>query len=200
MKSSLAISVVTTLLAFLTIASPAVADDDGHIYLNAKDAPKPAKLKDPKGGEHMGDYGDYPPFQLVPGAYNPKGDVVFQRAIADWLDPFTLPHSRADCSSWASGHIPFDGDWKTCVGWTVHWQYHYNRLNLLVSTSAPGDISGAIDSCLQTAAVIAILAGVSTGGSAVVPSFEGAMTTCLASKLSLISAKAWIDGYWGNWG
>lgn len=93
-----------------------------------------------------------------------NGTTFFERDLGRWPDPFTLPQSRMECSQWASGQIPFDGEWRACTGWTVQWKRMYSTLRIQVSTADPSDISKAVDECLMTAGVAGALAAIATSG------------------------------------
>jgi hypothetical protein len=172
---------------------------DGEIYLTPFTPKNGAAPK--LGGEpgYMGPYGADDLFQYDD---NDKSTLkgLYTRKLARWKDPLTLPHSRMDCVKWAKGHIPFDGDYKICIGWKTQWQWMYVTAWLRVETAEESDIGGAIDGCLRDAAIAAALAAIVTGGSAAVGTFETVMKGCLASKLpKLVNAAVWTDSKWGDW-
>lgn len=187
-------------------AIPAFAGDgaetkqlDGELYLVPAPPSKGAMPK--QGGEpgYMGPYGTDDLFQYEDNEKSAlKG--LFTRKLARWKDPLTLPHSRMDCVKWAKGHIPFDGDYKICIGWKTQWQWMYVTAWLRVETVDESDIGGAINTCLRDAAVAAALAAIVTGGSAAVGTFGTVMKGCLASKLpKLVNVAVWTDSSWGGW-
>jgi hypothetical protein len=168
---------------------------DGQIWFSAKDAPAYRSSKD---SDLIGPGEKGTRFKLS----SPKssGTTLFERTIARWKDPTTLPHSREECVSWAHGDIPFDGEWKTCNGWKVQWQYMYTSAYVRVSTAKPEDISEKIDKCLNTAAVAGAVSGIVSGGSAAITTFEVALKACLVMELpSLVTVSAWTSSGWGDY-
>ncbi|CAE6753375.1 hypothetical protein [Nitrospira defluvii] len=167
---------------------------DGQIWLKESEAP-PSRLRgdnnqlEPNGG---------PWFRLDTPKLN--GTTFFERDLGRWKDPLTLPQSRTECSNWASGDIPFDGQWRTCVGWTVQWRWMYSTLRVQVSTAKQEDISKALDECLATAGVAGALTAIATGGSAGLSAFGASLQACLISKIpSLVSVTPSLPGGWGDW-
>jgi hypothetical protein len=205
MRKSILSLLAASALAVMQVA-PAFAEDstntdqlDGELYLSPPSSEKGATPK--PGGEpgYMGPYGADDLFQYED---NDKSQLkgLFTRKLARWKDPLTLPHSRMSCVKWAKGHIPFDGDYKICIGWKTQWQWMYVTAWLRVETGEESDIGNAINSCLRDAAIAAALAAIVTGGSAAVGTFETVMKGCLASKLpKLLHVAVWTDSRWGDW-
>jgi hypothetical protein len=169
---------------------------DGEIFLEESDVPPPTQ---------RGMSGNFAPFgqeRTFQFENSNKGikNTIYERQIARWKDPLTLPHSRSECVKWTTGHIPFDGDYKICVGWKIQWQWMYVSAFLRVTTANPQDIGHAVDECFKTAAVAAAIAAVITGGSAAVGTFESVMKGCLVAKLpDLGSVTAYTTSAWGPW-
>jgi hypothetical protein len=188
------------LTALLSTAALAQTDPalDGQIFLSDEGArTSPPGPPDGKAGS-FGPFGGEAPFVFTPPKAG-KG-VIYQREIAHWKDPLTLPHSRAECVKWSSGHIPFDGDWKTCIGWKVQWQWMVVTAWLSVTTTNPEDIRKSVNECFTDAAVVGAVAGVISGGSAALGTFEGVMKGCLVAKLTdLVSVRAYTTAAWGPW-
>lgn len=182
-------------LCALAIATSASAQQklDGRIFL--KEADVPNELWSPSlPGETRG-----PRFSIDRPRAGTKS-VIYERALARWKDITTLPQSREECVDWAWGDIPFDGQWKTCIGWKVQWRWMYTTAYVRIATADQADIGTALDDCLKTAACAGALAGIISGGSAAITTFEGVLKACLVSKLpSLISVAAWTSSGWGDW-
>jgi hypothetical protein len=199
MKSSnILLFLLPLTLPFLSFAQTGrpTKELDGQIWLTQKDAPPPIVYND---SDYLGPNGVGAAWFRV---LSPKATAttLYQRDLAKWKDPLTLPQSRAECAKWAIIHIPLDGDVKTCVGWTTQFKWMYNTLKVRVTTADSADIGKALDDCLSTAAVAGALAGVISGGHAAVPTFETALKACLILKLpSLTSVTVWIDSAWGGW-
>jgi hypothetical protein len=205
MRRSLLSLLTASALAFVQVV-PAFAQDktktdqlDGELYLSAPAKDRGAMSK--PGGEpgYAGPYGADQLFQYDDDEKSTlKG--LFTRKLGRWKDPLTLPHSRMECVKWAKGDIPFDGQYKICIGWKTQFQWMYVTAWLRVETATESDIGGAINGCLRDAAIAAALAAIVTGGSAAVGTFETVMKGCLASKLpKLLTVAVWTDSKWGDW-
>lgn len=130
---------------------------------------------------------------------------VWEKEIASWPDPFTVPHSRSECVKWA---YPWPGS-KICIGWKVQWQKMYGHLWLIVTLAIPGDIEGAINDALRDATVAATLAGVVTAfvaggagaGQAAADTFAASFQADLAARITqkIIKVRAENRTAWGNW-
>jgi hypothetical protein len=196
LQRSAAFLVLLLLSQFVGVQLALAQKIDGEIYLEESDVPPPTQ---------RGMSGNFPPFGLERTFQfeNPNKGVknaIYERQIARWKDPLTLPHSRSECAKWATGHIPFDGDYKICVGWKIQWQWMYVSAFLRVTTANPQDIGSAIDECFKTAAVAAAIAAIVTGGSAAIGTFESVMKACLVAKLpDVVSVTAYTTSAWGPW-
>ena len=194
---------ITSLAALLLAASaacPGMAQmterkTDAEVYL--KDNPPPEVSSTAANSTYLPYQGDHATPRS--GYAIPKASY-YERVLAVWKDPFTLPHSRSECVKWASGHIPFDGDWKTCIGWAVQWQWMYDRAILTADAPNVGDIEKAVQQCLGTAAVAAAAAAIVSGGTVAIGVFEGVMKGCLTTTLgSSIGVHVRTESYWGDW-
>lgn len=171
-------------------------DLDAVIYIGDQAPPKTDAKADGAGYDSA--YGNAN--ETPANAYSIRQALYYERELAVWKDPLTLPHSRSECVKWASGHIPFDGDWKTCIGWKLQFQWLYVRAVLAVTASKPEHIDRAVEECLRTAAVAAALAAIVSGGTAAVGTFEAVMKGCLVEKLaSSVSVTVRTPTYWGDW-
>lgn len=133
--------------------------------------------------------------------------TVYERTLGRWKDPFTLPRTRAECVKWASGDIPFDGSWKTCIGHKYQSQWMYSTLVLRVDVATPQAIREHAEQCLQDAGLVSALAGISTAlignpgaVQTAVSTFTIAMKVCLASKVKdLANVSVRTDSGWGDY-
>lgn len=185
------------MLAFSTPAAAQAVDDklDAQVYIGGNTPPDVATRSN--GATYSTYSGDY---ATPSSGYTIPKAAYYERVLAVWKDPLTLPHSRSECAKWASGHIPFDGDWKTCIGWKVQWQWMYDRATLTVNAPNAGDINKAVQVCLGTAAVAAAAAAIVTGSSAAIATFEEVMKGCLAGSLgSSVGVHVRTESYWGDW-
>src|SRR5260221_3318894 len=159
---------------------------DAEFYIDPAQPPPPVTLPPASSTSTSSNYGStYVNANQTPdSAYAIPKARYYERVIAVWKDPLTLPHSRSECVKWASGHIPFDGNWKTCIGWKVQWQWMYDRAIFSVTTGKPVNIDNAVKICLTTAAVAAAAAAIITGGSAAAAAFEAARESWLIQKLN----------------
>lgn len=129
---------------------------------------------------------------------------IWEKQLAVWKDPFTLPNSRMECVKWAK---PWPGA-KICVGHKYQWQWMYGHLWLTITLAEPADIAQAINESLRDAAVAACIAGilgaVSTGGAAFEAArdaFVAVFEVSLAKRITtkLISVRAHNRPAWGDW-
>jgi hypothetical protein len=146
---------------------------------------------------------------LFPDAGDKAGSAISQTVwaqnVANWQDPFTPPHSRAECVKWA---YPWPGS-KVCVGWKVQWQYMYGHLWIVITLATPGDIAAAITAALRDATVAAALAAVVTAfttdgaaaGAAAASTFEEVFESDLAARIAekIISVDVQNRAAWGSW-
>ncbi len=177
---------------------------DGEIYLDqsAADAAHNRTHGAPNGDDrYFGPNGTNVPFQFDNPRTHGTDSAIFQREIARWKDPLTLPHSRAECVKWASGHIPFDGDWKTCIGWKTQFQWMYVTAFLRVTTKSARDIGHEVDECFKDAAVAGAVSLFITDGAGAVATFQGVMQGCLTAKLTsdLLSVAVYTSSGWGDY-
>ncbi len=125
------------------------------------------------------------------------------RKVAQWTDPFTLPHSKLVCVK--ECHITKWDKW--CCGWAVKRQTMEVELFLEVRTAVSNDIVSALEGCLREAAIsaglAAIVVAVFTGGAAIVAAeaaFIAVLTPCLEKKLNdILSIKLYATPYWSDW-
>ncbi len=128
------------------------------------------------------------------------GTTYYQRDIGRWKDPLTLPHTKTDCVTWASGDWPWGGGWKTCTGWRTQTQWLYNTATMTITAPNVADIQSATNECLNQAAIIAAAAALVGGGSAAVPAFVAVMKPCLVAKLNEdLGVNVNIHSNWGGW-
>lgn len=166
--------------------------------------PKSAQIKD--GEVYLGLEGNSKAFDLNYDAADGKS-TVFERNLGRWKDPFSLPHSRAECVKWASGDIPFDGSWKTCVGHKVQFRWIYNTAVLRVDVIKPAVIRDHVEECLRGAGAVSALAGISTAFlgnpnavQTAIATFTTVMKVCLATKIpDLANVAVDIRSSRGDW-
>lgn len=165
---------------------------------------KAAQVKD--GEVYLGVEGNSKMFDLNYDAADGK-TTFLERELGRWKDPFSLPHSRAECVKWASGDIPFDGSWKTCIGHKVQFRWIYNTAVLRVDVIKPAVIREHVEECLRTAGVVSALAGLATAYlgnpnavDTAISTFTVAMKVCLASKIpDLANVSVGIHSNRGDW-
>jgi hypothetical protein len=201
--TALSLSTILATNVFAQASAPNTAnasDVDGELFLSESDAVAAGGRSRLSGSSgYFGPFGTDDPFTFHQDL-KIKNNVIYQRQIARWKDPLTLPHSRAECVKWASGHIPGDGDWKMCVGWKTQFQWMYVSAFIRVTTAKQEDIGKAIDECFKEAAIAGALAAIITGGTAALGAFEGVIKVCLLAKLpTLVTATAYTSSGWGSW-
>ena len=154
---------------------------DGEIYLDPKGAPAPTSSADNSSTQ----VGNDPTEQFFEDDYfidaqqdtRASGRTLFERVIAKWKDPTSLPHTRKKCVKMCQ-----IGPLKTCCGWKLQYKWIYNTATVRVTTSTPQDIPKALNDCIQTAAVAAAIAGILSGGAAAIIAAERAIEACLVKK------------------
>jgi hypothetical protein len=108
-------------------------------------------------------------------------EVVYQRTLAKWKDPTTPPHVKKECARWFRSKFPRI---KTCVGWTLRYQWLYRVAELRVVAADQTDLKNAVEQCLIESAVVGVIAGIASGGNAAIAAAEIALKICLARKLA----------------
>jgi hypothetical protein len=190
-----------SLSASLICATPGVGQDvDGEILLNDT---TPTDDIIPPPAATFGPYGEGDAFVSSRPSID-KAINVYNRVLARWRDPLTLPHTRSQCVKWASGNWPWGGGWKTCIGWKTQFQWLDNTLTLIISTEAFGlaEIQKASNDCLATGAVAAALtAYVTSSGATAIATFKEVFVSCLAVKLPATTLKVDlpVTSRWSNW-
>jgi hypothetical protein len=117
---------------------------DGQLFLG-DNLPPDAAIRHHRGGdEQYVLWGTQAAYEIV----KPLNGVIYERVLLLTKDPTTLPHSRAKCAKWVR-----IGPVKTCVGWTINWQWLYVRAVLLVSTAEPIDVKDIVEDCLREGAI-----------------------------------------------
>ncbi len=130
-------------------------------------------------------------------------------SLARWKDPLTPPQTRTECNRWASGNIPFGGEWKTCISWglELRWMQVEVQLRLVLPSTIPDEKVAKLRSCGQA---VAGSVGQSLDGTpsteiamrmkAATPDLEKTFWSCVAdpplrSKVSfqVSSATSWSD-------
>lgn len=143
-----------------------------------------------------------PPKEEMAEIANLTGGAILNErlVLAEWLDHFNR-QSRTDCVKWASGHIPFDGKWKTCIGHRTRWRCQSRKLVVYATSNTNVDLRATITDCAKTAGVAGALALFVTGEAAV-PVFEAALQLCMVSKIGggLLSINVKNEGGWTDWG
>lgn len=124
------------------------------------------------------------------------GRTVWSRRLKDWVDPLTPPQTRTECVKYAQV-----GPIKTCVGWKTQTRTMRNTATVIVSLSTPADIKKDIDDCVKTAAVVAAIAALKSGGAAAIAALEKTFFACMKAKLgsNLVSVKVSITSRWSGW-
>jgi hypothetical protein len=180
----------------------------------------------PDGQIILHDYGttNAQPIPEAPGTVGPygKGDLFitdvpvtkgttllninpYQRTLASWRDPLTLPHSRASCVKWASGSWPWGGGWKTCIGWKTQLQWLENTATLRVEVDLPNvtvdQVRQATNDCLAIGTTASLVAAIYTGGLEAAAAFSTALYGCLTARFSgaVIKVSTPITSHWGDW-
>lgn len=132
--------------------------------------------------------------------------VVVDRVVARWRDPFTLPRTRAECVQWARGDWPWGGGWKVCTGHKYQSSWMDVTARLRVTVLTPQGVKAAVDDCLRQGAVAGALSGILsavTGNPAAVETaiaaFVQTVRSCLEQKLrdvvdvSLTTSSEWSE-------
>jgi hypothetical protein len=165
---------------------------DGQLFLG-DNLPPDAAIRHHRGGDEQSVlWGTQAAYEIV----KPHNGVIYERVLLVTKDPTTLPHSRAKCAKWVR-----IGPVKTCVGWTINWQWLYVRAVLLVSTAEPIDVKDIVEDCLREGAIAAAIAAILTGGTAAAAAAAGAIEVCLMRKLGeqLLTVSVNLEHYWGEW-
>ena len=164
---------------------------DGQLFLGDNLPPDSTMRHQHAGGEEAA-WGTQAVYELV----EPDSGIIYERVLLVTKDPTTLPHSRAKCAKWVR-----IGPIKTCIGWTINWQWYYVRAVLRVSTATPIDIKDIVEDCLREGAIAAAIAAIITGGSGAAAAAAGAVEVCLTRKLSdqLLTVSVNLEHYWGDW-
>jgi hypothetical protein len=172
---------------------------DGEIYLDPKTAPQPSSNSDwsttgaPDDTENYFE-DDY--FIDAGQDTQTAGRTIYERVIAKWKDPTSLPHSRKKCAKWC-----YAGPLKTCCGWKLQYRWIYNTATVRVTTSTPQNIEKAVNDCMKTAAVVAAITAIFGGGASAIAAAEKAFEACLFKKFGdeLLSVAIKIKPRRGSW-
>ena len=145
---------------------------------------------------------DRPPRRPQPDAAG--GRPVVDETLARYIDPLTPPKLRNSCAKWARGRIPFDGEWKTCIGWKTEFKCMENRW-VVIATGPDGygfgDLTEDLKECAATSAVAAAVAALVSGGSAAAPTATEAFKLCLSAKVGgLVAVRIENHSGWTEWG
>lgn len=130
---------------------------------------------------------------------NKGSKVIFERVLADSLDPGTPPKTKTVCVKTCRADFP---PISTCCGWKTQFKHYYNRYTLVVTLKEPKDIKKIVEDCLVTGAVVAALSAIMTNGAGAIAAGEAAIYACLETKIAeeLLTVKIKRNGRWGNWG
>ncbi len=125
-----------------------------------------------------------------------NGRLVWSRRLMDWTDPTTPPKTRTKCVKYATV-----GPIKTCVGWKTETKWLRKTATIIVSLKTAADIKKDIDNCVKTAAIIAAIAAIKSGGTAAIAALERTFFACLQAKLgaNIVSVKLNINSRWTGW-
>lgn len=175
-------------------------DLDGEIYLAPTGVPEPSSSRDDsttqEGYDSMENFFEDDYFLDAQADTKESGRTIYERVIAKWKDPTSPPHTRKKCVKWCRV-----GPVKTCCGWKLQYRWIYNTATVRVTTSTPQDIPRALNSCIQTAAVAAAIAGILSGGAAAIIVAERAFEACLVKKFGgdLLTVAIKIKSRRGDW-
>jgi len=201
---------LTIAFALLVSAGPSLGQqsDVEEIVLtdNSPAKPLPSLTSLPK---TVGPYGQREKMSLSGGQHLHVPIARYDRTLAHWKDVLTLPHSRMECVTWASGDWPWGGGWKTCVGWKTQLQWLWNTASLDITAGANVNLQEASNECLAegtaAAAVAAIVTAYTTGGEATggvaAGTFKTVLTACMVAKLAgaAINVSVPVTSQWGSW-
>ncbi|MCF6455524.1 hypothetical protein [Pseudoalteromonas sp. MMG024] len=166
---------------------------DGIIYFDIKDIPAQDILSDDVEFE----VDESHPYILDQSGTSSTSRTLYERRLARWKDLTTPPKTKAKCVKMCR-----IGPVKTCCGWKAYKKWLYRTATLRVTTSAPIDISGAVEDCIKQAAVAAAIAAIISGGAAAAAAAaEKVFFTCLSKKVGsdLLGVKIDLTSKWGGW-
>lgn len=162
-----------------------------------------------RGGQFDWPITSFPRPRIPPILTWPASPIRIEYVVAIWRDPLTPPHTKTECTSEAWGDIPFDGQWRTCNGYSTQCQWMERRLVLIVEVNGvtADDLNKAVDKCLKQASVAAALSAVvaaATGGAglpAAEAAFVATLAPCLTNELGGKAVKIDLrnDGGWTSW-
>lgn len=133
--------------------------------------------------------------------------LITSQKIGSWTDPLTLPESRTQCNSWASGNWPWPatGGWKTCTGWKT--EFRHMEVEAFFDVTGPDnlgdDVKNAAGTCMLVAAAAAGVVGAATDGIGAVPAAKAAFVGCMKAKgvqeLDKYSITYRSNAGWSEW-
>ena len=173
-------------------------DDGGVFYLTEQPPVDIGTLsagENPAGVYEVGE-------TMFDGEDNPSTSAlkkeVYNRVIAKYRDPLTLPKTRTKCVKTCTSDFP---PIKFCCGWKTQ-QKHMNVVQtLVVQLKTAQDIKKEIEECLATGVVAAAAAAIYSGGSAAIAAFEKVFFICLETKVgaNLIHVQVRTKAKWSGW-
>lgn len=172
-----------------------VQDVDGELYIGEQEPPSRKKSGD-ESNFNDGLWGETKAYFLEENAT--VDSVLYERVLAKWKDPTSLPHSRNKCVKYFTTKFPRI---KTCIGWKLEFAWIYRTATLRVTTGKEIDIGAVVEKCLAESAIIAAIAGLVTGGSAAAAAAEASFKACLLRRIGkdLLTVSVSFHTTRGDW-